>query len=100
MLDQADSLLMSVHEGDRGGEWYYLKGFIEYKRGNYSGAKLNFDMACKIDPYNQEYRRARATMYNRADNFGGYTTNDNIGCSPCQICGTIILFDICCGRGC
>ncbi len=99
MLNEADEILLGVHEGDRNGEWHYLKGFIELKRGHYSEAKTHFDTACKIDPYNYEYRRARAYMNNRAEDYGrGYTVSESDGCSPCHICGFLILLDCCCRR--
>ena len=94
----AEQKLYSIHEGDRGAEWNFLMGCVSVKKGNFVDAQRYFDVACSIDPYNQEYRTAQAHLRQRAQGYGsGYhTTRSSGGCDTCDICTGLMCADCCC----
>lgn len=86
---EAERLLMTVPDADRSAEWFFLRGCILVRTGNYFDAGRCFDLAVSLDPYNNEYKIARdelrmrssgttRTQYNTAD---GCCTSD--GCCSC-----------------
>ena len=89
---------MSIHEGDRTAEWNFLYGCVLIKKGRHIDAQRYFDMACSMDPYNQEYRAARDHLRRQAGGYGGgYNTSGGTGgCSTCDICQGLICADCCC----
>ena len=93
----AEKILNSMREGDRNAEWYFLKGCISVRRGFYVDAQRFFDVACSMDPYNNEYRAAQQRLRQRAGGYGqGYHTADVGGCSPCDICAGLMCLDCLC----
>lgn len=94
----AEQKLFSIHEGDRTAEWHYLYGCVLIKKGQYVDAQRYFDMACSMDPYNNEYRAAREHLRRQGGGYGGgYNTASNGGgCSTCDICQGLICADCCC----
>ncbi len=94
---QAESILNSMHEGDRNAEWYFLMGCIAVKRGFYVDAQRFFDTACSMDPYNNEYRAAQTRLRTRAGGYGaGYNTTTANDCSCCDICAGLMCLDCLC----
>lgn len=107
MTDQAEQMLDSIPVSGRSAEWHYLKGMCAYRRGWNEQAFGYFTTACNMDPNNVEYRAALDNMQNqRVYNYGGFNqpnTQDNTGCSTCDICSAIICTDClcsCCRSGC
>lgn len=94
----AEQILFSFHEGDRGAEWNFLYGCVLVKKGLFVDAQRFFDMACSMDPYNQEYRTAREHLRRQANGYGGgYRTSQRSGgCSTCDICSGLLCADCCC----
>ena len=94
----AEQALNSVHEGDRGAEWNFLMGCVMVRRSNFVDAQRFFNIACSIDPYNNEYRAAQNELRRRAGGYGGgyRTTQSSGGCSVCDICGSLMCADCCC----
>ncbi len=95
----AEQRLYSIAEPDRGAEWNFLMGCVMLRRGNYMDAQRYFDIACSLDPYNNEYRTAQNNLRNRAQGYGGgYRTNQSggVGCSTCDICSGLMCADCCC----
>ncbi|MBQ8140336.1 MAG: DnaJ domain-containing protein [Clostridia bacterium] len=96
-FDEADRILNEVDEASRDAEWNFLKGCILLKRGHYVDAQRFFDIACSMDPYNQEYSAAQQELARRANGYGGgYTTTRGGGCSGCDICSGLLCADCCC----
>ena len=94
---RAEQMLYSIPEMDRNAEWNFLMGCIMARRGNYMDAQRYFDMACSMDPYNNEYRAAQNELRNRANGYGGgYRTNNTGGCSGCDVCSGLLCADCCC----
>lgn len=93
----AEQRLLSILEGDRTAEWNYLYGCVLVKKGHFVDAQRYFDIACSMDPYNQEYRTAREQLRRQANGYGGgYNTSNRGGCSGCDVCQTLICADCCC----
>ncbi len=93
---QAENLLRSIPSSAQSAEWYYLMGLIYYRRGYFVDAQKMFDYACRMDPYNQEYRSARDQIYAQTSGYGqGYrqTSSNDQACTCCQ---QLICADCCC----
>ena len=96
-IPAAEQKLYSIVEGDRGAEWNFLIGCVSVKKGNFVDAQRYFDIACSLDPYNNEYRAAQAQLRNRAAGYGGnYRTVNGGGCDSCDICSGLMCADCCC----
>ena len=55
-ISQAERLLNACSE--RGAEWNFLMGVVCSRRGWMDEAKRYLETACRMDPYNEEYRSA------------------------------------------
>ena len=55
-ISQAERLLNAC--SDRGAEWNFLMGVVCSRRGWMDEAKRYLETACRMDPYNEEYRSA------------------------------------------
>ncbi len=99
---EAEQVLATVPEAERGAEWHFLMGCVAVNRGFYVDAQQFFDTACGMDPGNAEYRDAQDRLRNRAQGFGGGRATHDQSCSFCDICSTLICIDCCCdfGRAC
>ena len=96
-IAEADRLLNTVPEVDRDAEWNFLRGCVEVRMGHYVDAQRYFDLACSMDPYNQEYKNARDQLNRQANGYGGnYTTTEPRGCSGCDVCTGLLCADCCC----
>lgn len=93
---KAQNLLNSIGASDRGAEWNFLVGCVMLRRGYYVDAQRYFDIACQMEPTNEEYRRASDSLRQRSQGFGsGYNTSQG-GCSGCDVCQGLICADCCC----
>jgi curved DNA-binding protein CbpA len=99
-IADADMLLTGVPQGERNGEWHFLKGTILYRKGWMSQAYTHFESANRMNPENKEYRDAFEHIRNQQNgNYGGYNTNkrsSGCGCSPCDMCCSLLCADKCC----
>lgn len=96
-IRQAEILLNNIPTEDRNAEWNFLMGCVAVKRGRYVDAQRYFDVACSMDPYNNEYRSAQEQLRMRANGYGGgYNTANNGGCSACDVCSGLLCADCCC----
>lgn len=90
----AEIILDSMSQSDRGAEWFFLKACILMKRGAYFDARRHLDEACRLDPSNEEYAQARRSM-NGTSAFGGGMTHAPDG-GMCDLCTSLICADCCC----
>ena len=96
-LDDAQTLLRNTPENRRDAEWHFLMGVLLLRRGHLVDAQNHLDRACRLDPYNQEYRRYADELRTRtAAASGGYRPSSVGGCSECDICSSLICADCCC----
>ena len=96
-LNAAESLLDSI--GQRPAEWHYLKGIILLRKGWYDGAKQHFSNACSMEPNNQEYKNAFASVNQSTAgyrNYYGGTTGGGAGPGLCELCACLSCTDCCC----
>lgn len=99
-LLEANELLDGIPTGRRDGEWYFLRGTIQYEQGRLEDAMENCRRAMQMDPNNAEYQSAYTQMkwqwetgrpsdqFNRGQNVGG--------CSMCDICLSVYCASTCC----
>ena len=96
-FSDAELIIDSTPAGDRGAEWNFLKGYLLAQRGFYYVAMRYIEIACYIDPQNNEYREAKNRMHARSNNFGGtYRQTSGSDCDVCGTCSTLICCDTCC----
>ena len=95
-LYDAERLLRQVGPSEQNAEWHFLMGCVLLKRGYFLDASKMFDLACNMDPYNQEYRAARDQLRAQTSTYGGgYHTAGNSGCG-CDLCTSLLCADCCC----
>lgn len=97
-LTEAETMLNYIPNADRNGEWNFLKGCILEQKGWYFDAQKFFEAACYMDPDNAEYQDALDKIRSTANSFGGYraSNTNGTGCSPCDVCTSLICADCCC----
>ena len=93
---EAEQMLLSVSQHDRGAEWNYLYACVMVKKGYYADAARYFDAACDLDPNNAEYQNARNMFRARSHQNGTYRTHQSNGCCDLDCCTTLICADCCC----
>jgi len=102
-FSDAELILDAVNAKDRNAEWNFLKGCVLSQRGWYLDAQKFFEIACNMDPQNQEYRTAYESMRNTAYSYSkGYTqtempqnSSNNSGCDM-DCCTKLICLDCLC----
>ncbi len=76
---EAEDMLSSVSEYDRGADWHFLNAVCLKRRGRVNDAMRELELACSMDPANVEYQRAKE-MFNRSGNaYGSAYYGDNGG---------------------
>lgn len=95
-IDGAYDILNNVAPAARGAEWYFLAGCVEVRYRHFADAARFLNEACRLDPYNTEYRMARDGLRRQTEDYGGgyRTTTRSGGC--CDVCGTLLCADCCC----
>lgn len=95
-LDEAERILNGVTQP--GAEWYFLRGRIAYRRGWLDEAARNYEIACRMDPVNLEYRQALSSLHRSGQSSQPFPTGgSSCGCGDC--CTTLICLD-CMTPGC
>lgn len=95
-IDGAYQLLEAVPVSERNAEWNFLEGCVEIRYRRFADAARHLDEACRLDPYNTEYRIARDSLRRQTHEYGGgyRTTTSSGGC--CDVCSTLLCMDCCC----
>ena len=94
---EAEQMLISTPQQNRGAEWHYLYACVLVKKGYYADAQRYFDMACNLDPSNTEYQNARNAFRARSQQNGSYRTyQSSAGCCDLDCCTSLICADCCC----
>ena len=95
-LNTAERLLDEMPQ--HGGEWYFLRGSIAYRRGWLDEAMQNYQMAVRMDPNNMEYRQAYAMMQQGGAAYrpAGYGAG---GVDAMDCCSSLLCLNCLCG-GC
>lgn len=93
---EAEQMLISTPQQNRGAEWHYLYACVMVKKGYYADAQRYFDMACSMDPNNPEYYNARNAFRARSQQNGTYRTYQSNGCCDLDCCTSLVCADCCC----
>ena len=95
-VDEANRLLEAMESNARGAEWHFLMGCVQVRYGRFADAVRHLDEACRMDPYNTEYRMGRDGLRRQTREYGGgyRTTSSSGGC--CNVCSTLLCMDCCC----
>lgn len=94
-IAEAEQMLWTVPEADRGAEWNFLMGCVCAGKGFYVDAQHYFDTACAMEPNNPEYRNAQDRLRNRGGGFAGGNRGGS-SCSICDICMALACLDCIC----
>ena len=99
---EAEAVLASIPQNERGAEWYYLRGVTLMMRGNIIDAGRCFDIACERDPANEEYRTAREHLRARTSSYQGgtYTTHTDCSDTFCDCLKICFCANMCIGGPC
>ena len=96
---QAEQALLRLQVRDA--EWHYLYGIVCMRKGWYAKARESFEMACRLDPGNGEYRQAleqiEAVFQQSA---GRGTVSSDWSQTLCAICQCLACSGCCGGRIC
>ncbi len=94
-INEAETLLIGLTE--RNAEWHFLMSFVYYRKGWLQDARNEINIACQMDPYNNEYRALQQRMNSGAYSspYSGMNTNGS-DCSGCDICSSLLCADCCC----
>lgn len=94
-LSRAEQLLRTAPA--QNGEWHFLMGSIAYRKGWLDEAVQHYQMACRLDPSNGEYRQALAMMQNGGQAYRPYSSYG--GADSCDCCTSLLCMNCLCG-GC
>ena len=99
---EAELNLDSQNQSARNAEWHYLKAVVLLRRGWMYDALNHIDIACSMDPTNEEYRQLKLNLQRGAGSYGRtYRTQQGVSeCSGCDMCTTLLCADClceCCG---
>ena len=94
-LNTAERLLDEMPQ--HGGEWYFLRGSIAYRRGWLDEAMQNYSLAVQMEPNNMEYRQALAMMQRGGQAYRPYGAAGGMDSLDC--CTTMLCLNCLCG-GC
>lgn len=94
-IEEAEVYLQRVPQGERNAEWHFLMGHVMYQKGWLQEARKKMETACRLDPYNAEYRTALDHMSSGFSQ-SPYRTTGTGGCSGCDVCSSLICADCCC----
>lgn len=99
-VSEAEILLNRIPVGDRVAEWHFLKGVVLYRNGWVQDARSEIENACRMDPYNNEYRSFQQRMNSGASQSpysspGTYHSE----CDVCDICSTMMCLNCLCNGG-
>ncbi len=100
----ADTELEKIVASERSAEWHFLKSTVYMRRGWSNDALNELNIACSMDPTNEEYKRTREMFQSRAAGYGGTYYDMNRtgrqsqagGCSTCDMCSGLLAADCCC----
>lgn len=93
----AEALLSSIPLHNA--EWNFLYGMCCYRSGQYTKAYEYISRACQMDPSNDEYMRALASMRGASSTQRSWTSaGSDYNC--CSLCGTALCMNLLCNCCC
>lgn len=96
-LAEAESQLNAI--SNKSAEWYFLIGTVAYRKGWLDEALQNYNIACRMDPNNMEYRQAAMMVQRGGQSYqpNGYQRSG--GMDSCDLCTTLMCLNCLCGGG-
>ncbi|MBQ7173651.1 MAG: J domain-containing protein [Clostridia bacterium] len=97
-IAEAERILAGMPPTQKNAEWHFLTGCVLLHKGYFSDAVRMIDKACRMDPYNEEYRAAREQIRAQSQSFGAdyqKGTGDDIN-SACNCCSSLLCADCLC----
>ncbi len=97
---EAELTLDSINSASRNAEWHYLKSIVLLRRGWVYDALNHIDIACNMDPTNEEYRQLKYNLQRNANTYGQSYRTSSSSCSGCDVCSSLLCADClceCCG---
>lgn len=96
-INEAETLLNGMGAGERNAEWHFLTSLVLYRKGWLQDARSEINLACQMDPYNQEYRSFQQRMSSGSNSspYSGMNTNHS-ECTGCDVCQGLLCADCCC----
>lgn len=89
--------------GSRNAEWHFLKSVCLDRRGRTGDAMQELNVACSMDPGNEEYAQSREVYRQRAGGYGdtyrgnAYAGQRRSGVDTfCNCCTNLVIADCCC----
>lgn len=96
-INEAEALLGGIPTNERVAEWHFLMSLVLYRKGWLQDARTEINIACNMDPYNQEYRSFQQRMSMGAQSSPYSNMNSNgAQCSGCDVCQALLCADCCC----
>ncbi len=95
-ISVAERILLAMSPTQKNAEWHFLMGCVLLHRGYFSDAIRMIDKACRMDPYNEEYRNAREQIRKQSQSFGANYRAANDADAACSICSSLVCADGCC----
>ena len=96
-VTEAETILSRIPNGERNAEWYFLMGHVMARKNWLGEARKYFEQACKMDPYNAEYRNTLNNLSSHSYS-SPYNTSraQNDDCSGCDICTGLLCANLLC----
>ena len=97
-IRDAEMALSRIPAAERVADWHYLESLVLMQRGFVNDAMRELEIACQMEPDNQEYQKAKEMFNQRAAGFGGHYGGayQSGGCTVCDMCQGLICADCCC----
>lgn len=103
----AEVSLSNIPQNERTAEWHYLASVLLMHRNRVNDAMRELEIACNMDPGNEEYQKAKEMFNNTANNYGNAyyqnspygsaaNQNRNANSDACNCCANLICLDCCC----
>lgn len=99
---EAEELLKSVGEFDRTADWHFLNSVCLMQRGKTADAMRELELACTMDPSNQEYQKAKEMFNTAGSRYGstyygeGQRRYRSQSDEACDCCMNLICLDCLC----
>ena len=98
---EAEDMLMRVSTFDRNADWHFLMSVCLMQRGRTADAMRELELACTMDPSNQEYQRAKEMFNTAGSRYGSTYYGDanrvrNSSDDACDCCMNLICLDCLC----
>lgn len=97
-IGAAERILLGMPPTAKNAEWHFLMGCVLLHKGYLSDAVRMIDKACRMDPYNEEYRAAREQIRAQSQSFGADYSGgmgDDVN-SACNCCSSLLCADCLC----